>query len=320
MIIEVLSTELGRQKYFSSTIRVTKIMQDVPSNTTIVKKQYMNSIKSRINYADDLCERLSRADALAAITITAIQAERERQNSKQAEEEGRTLSDDDIQKPIDGHAFIIRQFKRPDEIHLMRQVYGKLFFQISAYASPVDRETLLKKKIKDSLYGAIEDSDALCQAIQLMAIDYSETDKKYGQKIRETFPLGDVFVDGVNRPNCEVMLSRFINLIFGDNSITPTHDEYGIYVAKSASLRSCDLSRQVGAAIFRPSGEVISLGCNEVPKFGGGTYFCGDDPDFRDFALGEDPNERIKREILYQLIEILFKRKGLADELVKQGT
>jgi deoxycytidylate deaminase len=36
----------------------------------------------------------------------------------------------------------------------------------------------------------------------------------------------------------------------------------GKYLAKSASLRSSDLSRQVGAAIIRGAGDVLTLGCN----------------------------------------------------------
>ena len=42
--------------------------------------------------------------------------------------------------------------------------------------------------------------------------------------------------------------------------------------------------------------------------------------DARDFALGGDQNEKIKKEILYELIEILVERKGLADDLIKLGT
>jgi deoxycytidylate deaminase len=100
--------------------------------------------------------------------------------------------------------------------------------------------------------------------------DSKETLDKHGQNIRDAFPLGDVFIDATTREKCDAMVRRFVHLFFGDNQITPTHDEYGMYVAKSASLRSSDLSRQVGAAIFRPSGEVATMGCNEVPKAGGG--------------------------------------------------
>jgi deoxycytidylate deaminase len=321
MIIEVLRTELLLQKYTTSMIHVTEIMQEVPSNIILKDEPYLERINTRIEYADEICSRIEREDALAAITITAIQSIREGLNTEIAKKEGRTLPTDQkalleaLQAPIPKQGFILRQFKRPKEISLLRQVYGKLFFQISAYSSPMERELLLKKKIKASNFGGLEDSEAECQAITLMAKDYQETNKTHGQQIRETFPLGDVFVDGVNRKSCEAMIKRFVNLIFGDNSLTPDHHEYGMYLAKSAALRSGDLSRQVGAAIFRESGEVATLGCNEVPKYGGGSYWSDGMEDRRDFALGEDPNERIKREILHDILETLFERKKLAQQI-----
>jgi cytidine deaminase len=110
---------------------------------------------------------------------------------------------------------------------------------------------------------------------------------------------------------------RFINLLFGNNEVTPTHDEYGMYLAKSASLRSSDLSRQVGAAIFRPSGEIATLGCNEVPKAGGGTYWSGDSADARDFVAGHDPNDVRKIEILVDLLDRLKKGRHLSENLMK---
>jgi deoxycytidylate deaminase len=321
MIIEVLRTELLLQKYNTSMIHVTEIMQDVPSNIILKDEPYLERINTRIEYADEICSRTEREDALAAITITAIQSTRERLNAEIAKKEGKALPTDRkalqeaLQAPIPKQGFILRQFKRPKEISLLRQVYGKLFFQISAYSSPMERELLLQKKIKASNFGGLEDGEAECQAITLMAKDYQENDKTHGQQIRETFPLGDVFVDGVNRKNCEAMIRRFVNLIFGDNSLTPNHHEYGMYLAKSAALRSGDLSRQVGAAIFRETGEVATLGCNEVPKYGGGSYWSDGAEDRRDFALGEDPNDRIKREILHDILETLFEQKKLAKQI-----
>lgn len=321
MIMEVLTTELTLQKYDTRAIRLTEIMRDVPSNIVLRDDNYLEQISSRIEYADEICSRIEREDALAAIAITAIQTVREDLNRQIAKRDGENLPDDPkllqerIQQPIPRQAYILRQFKRPKEIALFRQVYGKLFFQISAYSSPAERELLLKKKIKATNFGGLEDTEAECQAIQLMAKDYQEADKPYGQQIRETFPLGDVFVDGANRKNCEAMIKRFVNLIFGDNSLTPDHHEYGMYIAKSAALRSGDLSRQVGAAIFRESGEVATLGCNEVPKSGGGSYWCDGAEDRRDFSLGEDPNERIKREILHDILETLFDQKRLAEKI-----
>src|ERR1700693_6168271 len=118
----------------------------------------------------------------------------------------------------------------------------------------------------------ISEMDARNRASALVMQDAKETEESHGQNVRDAFPLGDVFIDATSRPQCEAGLRRFMHLLFGSNEITPTRDEYGMYIAKSASLRSSDLSRQVGAAIFRPTGEVLSLGCNEVPKFGGGYY------------------------------------------------
>ena len=127
----------------------------------------------------------------------------------------------------------------------------------------------------------------------------------HGQNVRDAFPLGDVFIDATSRIRCEEMIRRFVNLLFGSNEVTPTHDEYGMYIAKSASLRSSDLSRQVGAAIFRSSGEVVTIGCNEVPKPGGGTYWSGETNDSRDFVSGYDPNELHKVEVLVDLLDRL---------------
>jgi deoxycytidylate deaminase len=45
-----------------------------------------------------------------------------------------------------------------------------------------------------------------------------------------------------------------------------------MFMAYAASLRSGDLSRQVGAALIDDTGDLISVGHNDVPKFGGGLY------------------------------------------------
>jgi len=79
------------------------------------------------------------------------------------------------------------------------------------------------------------------------------------------------------------------------------------------------LSRQVGSAIFSKGGEVISLGSNEVPKAGGGTYWTEGEIDARDFRLGFDPNDLNKREIFADLIAKLFDDSLLSAELQTLG-
>jgi deoxycytidylate deaminase len=108
--------------------------------------------------------------------------------------------------------------------------------------------------------------------------------------------------------------------LFGRNDITPSKDEYGMYAAKSASLRSSDLSRQVGAVVFSAEGEIITQGCNEVPKAFGGTYWDLEHPDHRDIKKGHDPNERHKRELLRDLVERLRKKGFLSEAFVSGKT
>jgi deoxycytidylate deaminase len=96
-------------------------------------------------------------------------------------------------------------------------------------------------------------------------------------------------------------------------------EEYGMYAAKSASLRSSDLSRQAGALISTPDGEMITQGCNEVPKALGGTYWDLEQPDHRDVRLGADPNEVSKRELLRDLFERLSKAGMLSAKALALG-
>jgi deoxycytidylate deaminase len=188
----------------------------------------------------------------------------------------------DPEKSLEARAYIIRQFKRPSEIKLLRSVYGRQFIQISVYAPQKYRIDSIAAEERTSRGGLIEDVDAQSEAHKLvLQDDKEELDRPirsrgaaadHGQNVQDAFLLGDVFVNAVNRASCKNTLERFVAALFGSNEVTPTHDEYGMYIAKSASLRSAALTRQVGAAIFSQTGEIATMGCNEVPKYGGGTY------------------------------------------------
>jgi cytidine deaminase len=158
------------------------------------------------------------------------------------------------------------------------------------------------------------------KALELIEQDASEDGNQYGQHLRDTFHIADVFIDGLSKQQMDAQLSRFINAFFGKTDIAPTKHEYGMYAAKSASLRSSDLSRQVGAAIFTADGEIVAQGCNEVPKAFGGTYWDTEEPDFRDVRLGYDPNEVLKREILRDLFDRLAKAQLLSGTAMALGS
>jgi len=309
LLTSILSDALKDVGYTSKTVRITKLMREIPTDIEIVSKPYIDSFKSRIAYANKVREILQRSDAMAILAISAIR-------------EFRIEQQKDATTPLEAQAYIIRQFKRPEEVKLLRSVYGKQFIQISAYAPQKIRIERIAAKERSSRGGLIEEVIAKTEAEILVALDEKEADESMsavGQNVRDAFPLGDVFIDTVNKETCKNTVDRFIKALFGNNEITPTHEEYGMYIAKSSSLRSATLSRQVGAAIFTATGELITMGCNEVPKAGGGTYWSGDPQDRRDIFEGHDPNEQKKAEILVDLIERLTKDGHLHDDLIAQG-
>lgn len=69
------------------------------------------------------------------------------------------------------------------------------------------------------------------------------------QDVQDTFPKADFFVrsgDGL-----EVQIRRFVDLVFGEPFTTPNFDEYAMFTAKAASLRSCDLAIFPGRSELR---------------------------------------------------------------------
>lgn len=331
LLADSLGQALAEVRYEPRTFRLTDLMREVPLKQPLDATAFVESYRQRILYANSLRAKFGD-DVLAALAISAIRsfrgAERRAQAAagahleQEAEAEAEADSDADEREqetPIPRQAYILRQLKRPEEIALLRSVYGKQFVLVCGYAPPSVREKRIEDRERASRGGLVSDEDLNSSVFSIMQQDARESSDEHGQKLSDAYPLGDVFIDTTSRLRCEEMSRRFIRLLFGSNSITPTHAEYGMYIAKSASLRSSDLSRQVGAALFRPTGEVATLGCNEVPKAGGGTYWAEDGLDRRDFVEGHDPNERRKNAVLVDVIDRLMRSGSLSAELLAVG-
>lgn len=312
---ETLADELKSYNYDTHLVHITNIMEELKSNVQIDKSNLFTSYNTKIDYANDLRRSYEANEILAAIAIGDISKKQKELAEKQkllAEKTG----DEDIVKK--GQAYIVRQIKTPDEVKLFRSVYGRQFIQVSLHGSPSERLEYLVTKAKIRSNGTLIDSSARKLAEDLIERDRKE-DVSYGQNISSAFPLGDVFIKSSDKETSNTSIERFLKALFGSNEISPTRQEYGMYVAKSASLRSSDLSRQVGAAIFANSGEVVSLGSNEVPKSGGGTYWTGDPGDSRDMREGHDPNELTKVEIFADIIQRLSADNLLSSDLQGLG-
>ena len=142
-----------------------------------------------------------------------------------------------------------------------------------------------------------------------MHIDEAQTDDEYGQRNRKTFHLADVFIE-TKEGHYKQQLERFLDLVFADPFATPTRDEHGMFLAAAASMRSSQFGRQVGAAILNGFGDVLGVGCNDVPRAGGGLYWYLDDNDCRDHKRKPGPdgtvwdsNDEVQAEIASDILE-----------------
>ncbi len=207
--------------------------------------------------------------------------------------------------PLPKTAYVVRQLKRPEEAALLRRIYDRGVYLISAYSSYSKRKEILSSNIGGVMGQHTQEVES--EVSQLLETDASEASAGgYGQMLRQTFPKADFFID-MDRRDTEVnaAINRFVELIFKDMHV-PTADETNMFHAYAASLSSSDLSRQVGAAIAREDGTLLTVGVNEAPKVGGG--FLRDEDNHlkgRDYDIGYDTGDYSKKEIFEDLIDAI---------------
>lgn len=296
-VCDVLKAQLRSLQYECEEIRLSSLISEYLEAPSHFDNFYDRS-KTLMARGTALREESRQADIVARLAIADIRR-------------ARIARSGSVTKPARRTAYLVRSFKRPEEVELFRQVYGKSFTLISVYASKAWRTQFLKKAIASSLSSDKGQAEQL--AAELISIDNNEENKRLGQKVGRTFPLADFFVTSESRSALETNLKRLTHLTFGNPYISPTRDEQAMFFAKAAALRSLDLSRQVGAAIVSPDGDLLTTGCNEVPKFGGGLYWAGDAHVERDYERGLDSNVDIKREIVEDVFDRLKRRELLAD-------
>ena len=225
---------------------------------------------------------------------------------------GRDVNEHEEPVALKRRAHILVSLKRPEEVESLRKIYGPGFFLIGIFADEAERVDFLTNRKGLSPQ----------QALDLIDIDQKETAVEYGQRTRDTFQMADLFV-GLTGREYERGLQRFLKLVFGDPFTTPSKDEHAMFLAYAASLRSGDLSRQVGAALTCADGDVISLGCNDVPAPGGGLYSADHgEADARDLKRKKDSNDAHKEQIIDDII-LAFGKQFLPDknkeELLKEA-
>ncbi|HEV7345889.1 MAG TPA: anti-phage dCTP deaminase [Devosia sp.] len=297
-VIAAITKFFSAERYDVHNIKVTEAFRrftdSIAPRKPLLSEPFYERIDSHIDYGNFIRHRFSDDSILASAAISLIF----RQRWKSEVSKRKTNEPPSFERRV----YIVSQFKRKEEVDLMRQVYGGLFFQISVYSRKETRIKYLQSRIEaEKRQGDTSSSED--QARFLVSRDEDEAREPSGQRVSSVFHDAD-FIVNVEAQNQTIddQIGRFVELLFGSNTISPTKSEYGMYSAKVAALRTLDLSRQVGAAIFSQTGEVISLGANEVPKAGGGTYWSdGDGVDAREYVLKKDSNDEKKRLVVREL-------------------
>ncbi len=312
LVIDLLRERLGRVGYSVEVVKVSshviRQLVDVEDPGTSQYKRY-----SDLMDAGNKCREMGLSkeesedaetypdDAVLALGVaTHIAARRTQINIERRLAEQRDI--DGEPEPLPKTAFIIDSLKRPEEVEKLRIIYPSGFVLLGIHAE-VDRRT---KHLIDNK-GMSED-----EANKLIERDRQEGDRKHGQRVNSTFHLADFFVqvtDNHDRLRCDIR--RLVGLWFGDPFVTPTFDEYAMFMAFSAALRSADLSRQVGAVITLEK-EILATGANECPSARGGLYWAERNPQTgciedakrgRDYTREGDSNRIEQLNIIKRIID-----------------
>lgn len=181
-----------------------------------------------------------------------------------------------------GDVFIFDSLMHPEEVALLRTVYGKRFFLIAVHSAAADREAALladlrssdpaenaypdepsraassvteqaaRKQYENAEARRIEQVRSLVERDEGLAeltTPLSPAPRGRRVSIRKTFALADVFLSAKEslaaNPGEPGVLERFVMKLFDEPFITPTRSELGMAHAYVAARRSGSLARSV---------------------------------------------------------------------------
>ncbi len=301
-VVTVLTERLNVYKYSVQEVRVSKeIIPLLVPPRAIDRETEFERVTRGMNDGDHVREQSGDNGILALGAAQRISTRRQKQGQRERMYTPR-------------RAYIINSLKHPAEVLRLRKIYPLGFYLVGVYSDEKRRLNFLREERRMNRV----------EARTLMRRDKEETDP-WGQHVSDTFHLSDFFVRlGTDSDRFKNSLWRFLDILFGHPYKTPTLDEYAMFLAFVSSLRSADLSRQVGAVISREH-EILATGANDCPKAGGGLYWpeyndetkkIVDTPYGRDYTRGKDVNKAEQQKIIQQIIKAATK-KGLDPLILK---
>ncbi|AEF98499.1 anti-phage dCTP deaminase [Methylomonas methanica] len=294
-VIEYLQSQLSKYIYETKIINVSETI--IPMFVNIEEKQspYENAIE-KMDKGDDARSSAGENSILAKGVAAYIASKREKKNQHRPRV-----------------AYIVKSLKHPKEVTRLQSIYPHGFYLIGVNSSIEKRKDFLRERkgMKPS------EVDALIKLDEDGRLDS-------GQHTSDTFHLADFFINLDNEDTRSGSKKRILQLLFGHPFITPLFDEYAMFMAFTASLRSADLSRQVGAAIAHNE-ELLAVGANDCPKFEGGLYWphlqkdgsTEDKKGGRDYTRNVDANRDEQLKIIEDICNAA-KEKGVGKQSVQK--
>jgi deoxycytidylate deaminase len=236
---------------YCEIIRLSSIIREHLEQGVVLPSDEYGKIKKLIEQGDILRKKHG-SGVLAEIAISQIAFAREKVKRE---------SGSKIHKPS-RVCHIIDSIKNQEELEILKAVYGDMLYFVGVFSSLGVRAHNLEKRPME-----------IAQIWELIDKDSGE-ELAHGQTVRDTFHQADFFLrlERENDTEIAARVERFLHLVLNTRILTPSYGEKAMYAAASAAGNSACLSRQVGAALTDQTGELISVGWNDVPKFGGGLY------------------------------------------------
>jgi deoxycytidylate deaminase len=291
-VAEILKNRLLHFKYSVEIIRVSHdILKLLPVMPAIPESSNESVQVTAYITAGNEARRLTKANDILALGVArAIQVKRVAFHKGARAKRPRA-------------AYIVRSLKHPSEVASLRRIYPHGFYLIGVDSDKTQRRNFLTDNMQLTEQ----------QADELMNRDADEH-LDYGQQTSDTFHLSDFFIRlDEDHLKLEKSVWRVLDILFGDPHKTPTFDEYAMFMAFAASLRSADLSRQVGAVVAKDK-EIIATGANDCPRAHGGLYWPEPNQDThaiedvksgRDYTRGRDPNEFQRKKMVQDVLNHL---------------
>lgn len=292
-VLQLIKDRLAQYCYSTEQIKISsEIIAQFDPDASVALSEH-----DRVSHFMDMGDKLRTIDTQLLMKGVSAKIFERRDKEVHSDERGDFVEG----KPRTGIAVIIDSIKHPDEVNFLRETYTTSFHLLAITADYESR----KRYLVDNK-GMSPD-----EAEELLERDHDES-LEHGQKTEEAFQNADYFVHITDsEKELRSRVFRLIDLIFGDPFITPTFEEYAMFMAYAASLRSADLSRQIGAVITKNS-EILSTGVNDCPRFGGGLYWTQmvsgefqDEDNGRDYTLGYDSNKIEQESIISNILNSL---------------